>query len=116
MTHQTGKINRMIGTLFDLLFHCGHRHLSRPFTPLGQQGVPRRETYVVCLDCTKQFAYDLTAMRVGKAIDHTHDACVVPRNMAKPRKSKLAYALGLSVPVAVLLGMVLKAKKPSVEK
>jgi hypothetical protein len=25
----------------------------------------RRETYVVCLDCGKEFLYDLKAMRVG---------------------------------------------------
>jgi hypothetical protein len=36
--------------------------------------------------------------------------------MAKPRKTKLAYALGVALPVAVLLGAALKAKKPAVEK
>ena len=48
----------MTRPVINLLFHCGHRHLTRPFTPLSQIGVPRGETYVVCLDCTKQFAYD----------------------------------------------------------
>jgi hypothetical protein len=106
----------LIDTVLNLLFHCGHRHLSRPFTPLGERGVPQGETYVVCLDCTKQFAYDLKEMRIGKAIDHTHDACVIPPGMAKPRKTKLAYALGVALPVAVLLGAALKAKKQAVEK
>ena len=116
MTHQTGTIHRVIGAIFNLLSHCRHRHLTRPFTPLGRQGVPQRETYVVCLDCTKQFAYDLTAMRVGKAIDHTHNDCVIAPDVAKRRKTKLAYALGVSVPVAILLGVALKAKKPAVEE
>lgn len=106
----------VIDTVLNLLFRCSHRHLTRPFTPLDKQGVPHGETYVVCLDCTKQFAYDLTEMRIGKAIDHSHDACVMPPDMRKPRTTMLAHALGLAVPVAVLLGAALRAKKPAVEK
>jgi hypothetical protein len=66
--------------------------------------------------CTKQFAYDLKEMKIGKAIDHSHDAWVMPPDMRKPRKTMLVYALGVAVPVAVLLGAVLRAKKPAVEK
>jgi hypothetical protein len=108
--------NIVFDTVLNLLFRCPHRHLTRPFTPLGEQGVPRGETYVVCLDCTKQFAYDLKQMQMGKAIDRSHDAYVIPADMPKPRKNKLAYALGVAVPVAVLLGAVLTAKKPATEK
>ena len=68
----------VIDTILNLLFRCAHRHLTRPFTPVGGQAAPQGTTYVVCLDCTKQFAYDLKAMRIGKAIDHAHDACVIP--------------------------------------
>ena len=56
-----------MGRLFDLLFGCAHRRLSRPVTPTKQSG-GARETYVVCLDCGQRLAYDLTAMRVGKVI------------------------------------------------
>ena len=97
------------------MFQCAHRHLTRPFTPTGKQGDPRDETYVVCLDCTKQFAYYLQEMRIGKAIHHLHDACVIPPE-PKPRKTKLAYALGVVLPVAVLLGLALAAKKPAAER
>jgi len=107
----------MADSVMDLLFHCGHRHLTRPFTPVGEDCVPSGATYVVCLDCAKQFAYDLKKMRIGKPIDRTHNACVVPGNVAKARKTKLvAYALGATVPVAVLIGAVLKAKKPVVRE
>ncbi len=116
MTHQTGKLHRMIDAVFNLLYHCRHRHLTRPFTAVGVQGVPRRETYVVCLDCTKQFAYDWTAMRVGKAIDSTHDAYVIPAHMAKPRKTRLAYALGIAAPVAVLAAAALKTTRTASER
>jgi hypothetical protein len=106
----------MLDTVLNLLFHCAHRHLTRPFTPSGKQGAPHGETYVVCLDCTKQFAYDWKEMRIGAAIDHTHDACVIPPGMAKPRRTRLAYALGFALPVAVLVGAALKAKKPVGQK
>ena len=106
----------MIDSVINLLFHCGHRHLTRPFTPLSEIGVPRGETYVVCLDCTKQFAYDLKEMRIGKAIDHSHGACVIPRGVPKPRQTRLIYALGAVPVAAVLLGVALASKKPAVEK
>lgn len=106
----------MIDTLLHLLFRCAHRHLTRPFTPLDTKGVPHGETYVVCLDCTKQFAYDLKEMRIGKAIHHSHVACVIPPEMPKPPKTKLAYALGVAVPVAVVLGAALTSKKRSGKK
>jgi hypothetical protein len=106
----------VIDTVLNLLFRCAHRHLTRPFTPSGEEGVPRRETYVVCLDCTKQFTYDLKQMRIGKAIDRSHDACVLPAGMPRPRKTKLAYALGVAVPVAVLVGAALTAKKSAAEQ
>lgn len=106
----------MIDTVWNLLFRCAHRHLTRPFTPIAEQGVSHGETYVVCLDCTKQFAYDLTVMRIGKAVAHSHGACVIPPRVTKARKAILAYTLGVAVPAAVLLGAALITKKPAEEK
>jgi hypothetical protein len=57
----------MLTRLFDLLFGCAHKRLSRPVTPKARKGVGQ-ETYVVCLDCGKRLAYDLNAMKVGKAL------------------------------------------------
>ena len=65
----------VIDTLLNLLFRCPHRHLTRPLTRVGKPGRPG-DSYVVCLDCGKQFAYDLDNMRIGKPIDHSHDASV----------------------------------------
>ena len=101
----------MIDTVLNLLFNCPHRHLTRPFTPVSNTGVGHHETYVVCLDCAKQFAYDLNSMRVGKAIERTHEHSVVVPKMPRTRKTKLKYALaGVGVPLAVLIGM--KFRKP----
>ena len=101
----------MIDTVLNLLFRCSHRRLTRPLAPITKAGQPHSQSYVVCLDCGKQFEYDLTQMRMGKAIDHTHDACVVPPYMPEPRKTKVKWALLAAVPAAVVLGAVLKGKK-----
>lgn len=106
----------MIDTLLNLLFRCAHRHLTRPITPVSKAGVPHGETYVVCLDCAKQFAYDLKEMRIGKVIEHPHDACVLPSSLPTPRRTKVKYALGVAVPLAVLVASVVKAKQPNPEK
>jgi hypothetical protein len=109
----------MIDTVLNLLFNCLHRHLTRPFTPVHQAGIAHGETYVVCLDCAKQFAYDLSTMRIGKPIDHSHEAFVAHPAMPHPHKTKLKYALaGACVPLAVLLasklvGRILKREKKS---
>ncbi len=106
----------VLDTVLHLLFRCAHRHLTRPFTPLGEEGVPRRESYVVCLDCAKQFTYDLNEMRIGKMIDHSHDVCVLPPGMPRPRKTGLASALAVAIPIAVLVGAALRPKKPERDK
>jgi hypothetical protein len=116
------EVNRskpMIDTVLNLLFNCPHRHLTRPFTPVNHGSVTHGETYVVCLDCAKQFAYDLTTMRIGKPIDHSHEAFVVHPAMPHPHKTKLKYALvGAGVPLALLLasklvGRIVKREKKS---
>jgi len=49
----------MMDTLLNLVFRCQHKRLSRPITP------PRSATYVVCLECGKQFDYDMKTMRMA---------------------------------------------------
>src|SRR5258707_14585053 len=100
---------RLIDSILNLLFRCGHRRLTRPFSPLNYGG-QQEECYVVCLDCGKQFSYDLEEMRIGKPIDRSHGASVVPLDSPMPRKKKLKYALW-AVPVAIAVGVALKTKK-----
>jgi hypothetical protein len=56
----------MIDTLVNLVFRCSHRKLTRPITLRGEPGALCTDTYVVCLDCGKQFAYDREEGRVMK--------------------------------------------------
>ena len=105
----------MIDTVLNLLFRCPHRRLTRPVAPITKSGQPHSQSYVVCLDCGKQFEYDLKEMRIGKPIDHSHDAGVVPPRMGKPRKTKVKYALLAGLPAALLVGTLLKSKKKAVK-
>jgi hypothetical protein len=58
----------MMDTLMNILFRCSHRRLSRPAGTASRAGSGDPGTYVVCLDCGKQFAYDPIEMRVGRPI------------------------------------------------
>ena len=101
----------MIDTLLNLLFRCSHGRLTRPVAPMTKVGQPHSQSYVVCLDCGKQFEYDLKTMRMGKVIDRSNDACVVPQARTLPPTTKVKYALLAAVPAALVLGAVLKSKK-----
>src|SRR5215472_13728888 len=65
-----GVVNQMLGFL-DILFGCYHRNYSFPITKKrGQRVSPAAAltgTYVVCLDCGKEFPYDWDEMRVLSA-------------------------------------------------
>jgi hypothetical protein len=58
-------------SLIDLLLGCSHRRTTFPLTPAGRNavsGTTRNNTYVVCLDCGKEFDYDWKEMRVGRPV------------------------------------------------
>ena len=102
---------RRIDNLLNLLFRCSHRRLTRPVAPITKPGQPHSQSYVVCLNCGKQFEYDLSQMRMGKAIDRSHEAGVLPPDIPAPRTRKIEYALLAAVPAVVVLGAVLTGKK-----
>jgi hypothetical protein len=54
-------------TIFDAIFGCWHKRTTFPITNRNGQrrsGDAQRGTYVVCLDCGKEFAYDWQRMRM----------------------------------------------------
>ena len=105
----------MIDSVLNLLFRCSHRRLTRPVTPVSKAGAPNGATYIVCLDCGKQFAYDAKEMRMGKALPAAQDSGVIDPASRKKR-SKLKYAVWASIPLAVLVGSTWKGKpKPTEE-
>ena len=68
--------------LFEMMFGCSHKRCSFPITVRGKQrrspAASLTGTYVVCLDCGQEFAYDWNKMRMvdGPAADHA-DAVAV---------------------------------------
>jgi len=101
----------MIDTISNLLFRCSHKRLTRPLSAVTKTGHPRGGTYVVCLDCGKQFPYDVQAMRVGKAASADADAGVLHPPVVAPR-SKLRYAMWASaIPAAIFLGRAFVKKR-----
>jgi len=58
----------MIASLVDLLFGCSHSNYSFPQTVKSGHARPAAATvtgtYVVCLDCGKEFPYDWRSMKV----------------------------------------------------
>lgn len=54
-------------TIFDALFGCWHKRTTFPLTSRRgerRSGASQKGTYVACLDCGKEFAYDWQKMRV----------------------------------------------------
>jgi hypothetical protein len=102
----------MIDTVLNLLFRCPHRRLTRPVTPVTKAGVAHGGTYVVCLDCGKQFAYDTKEMRIGKPIASSPDSGVLHPEVVGPKSGgKVGFALLASLPLVVLIGSALKPKR-----
>ncbi len=107
----------MIGVLAELLFRCPHRRLTRPITPVSRSGEPGGETYVVCLECGKQFYYDWEKMRLGGPVPRGDGKGVLPPEPPKPRTSKLKYAvLASAIPLAVLIGKTILSRPKAAKK
>jgi hypothetical protein len=62
------------GELLAAFLGCPHRRMSVPLTPKAS-----RRTYVVCLECGKEFEYSWKEMKVGR----TSKAFYVERSKAE---------------------------------
>jgi hypothetical protein len=64
----------MLQALLNALFGCSHRRTSFPLTPVRRSAshsasAAGNGTYVVCLDCGKEFAYNWSDMRLGEPME-----------------------------------------------
>jgi hypothetical protein len=68
MKSLVSALNKTIGALFNLLFGCSHLHTTFPQSIKRGQRRTRAAyltgTYVVCLKCGREFAYDWDEMRI----------------------------------------------------
>jgi hypothetical protein len=62
----------MFRSFIELVFGCPHPRTTFPLTPARRNAAPSATrgngTYVVCLDCGKEFAYNWKDMRVGQPV------------------------------------------------
>ncbi len=54
----------MLNTITDFFFGCTHKRTSFPISTRAAKVRTKTGTYVVCLDCGKEFAYNWEEMRI----------------------------------------------------
>ena len=61
---------QLVQAVANLFFGCQHRRTTFPLTPKRRNGAPASqfETYVACLDCGEELAYNWDEMRVGPSV------------------------------------------------
>ena len=76
----------MFGKIMDAVFGCRHPRYSFPITiRAGSRQTTagaRMGTYVVCLDCGREFSYDWQKMRVAHSNPHTTPPALVTKEAA----------------------------------
>jgi len=75
----------MLAKLMDALFGCRHARYSFPLTIRANArrgSASRIGTYVVCLDCGREFNYDWQAMRVAKSVSRKAARSLVTKEAA----------------------------------
>jgi hypothetical protein len=109
------ELKRELGPELQLnIFDCRHKRMTRPITPVNKTNSPEAATYVVCLECGRQFVYDLKTMRVGPRIPASPASGVLDSD-SPGRKNALRYAVIASVAPLVWAAshFLRKAKRPS---
>jgi len=105
----------MFKSLLKLLFRCPHKRMTRPMTPGRRAGAPLGDTYVVCLDCGKQFLYDMKDIN-GKSVPVSPVVSVLHERMPRSKVKTLRYvALASAVPLALIVRAGFKRLRKSSE-
>lgn len=78
----------MIADLMDILFGCWHSNYSFPLTAKAEKrlhsAAQATGTYVVCLDCGKEFPYDWKSMKVVTGTPALNNTVEFPSTVAEP--------------------------------
>jgi len=84
----------MLHSIGNVLFGCGHQRTTFPISPrrraVGTLPVTGTSsgTYVACLDCGKEFAYDWKSMSIGRPMAKP---AVPPTQQTQPMFSFLRF-------------------------
>ena len=79
----------MLNNLMNVLLGCSHRRTTFPITPARKAGFApapgqRHSTYVVCLDCGKEFGYNWSEMRIGDPVAATREPAFQVGQASRP--------------------------------
>jgi len=74
----------MVTAILNFFFGCRHKRLTRPMTPRAKPGADHQGAYVACLDCGRQFHYDVRNMSIGKPVDKTVNVSL-PKPQTRPQ-------------------------------
>lgn len=70
--------------ILEFLFGCSHRRTTFPITPTRHfRSVTNKATYIVCLDCGKEFGYNWKAMKVSDNMDTAMSTDLRPQQEPK---------------------------------
>jgi hypothetical protein len=58
----------MMASLINYLFGCSHERTTFPMRTKSSTDTNRQGTYIVCLDCGKEFDYNWKEMHAGAAV------------------------------------------------
>jgi hypothetical protein len=106
----------VIDSIWNLLFRCQHRKTTFPLTPVRKKNDNNpAETYIVCLECGRQFTYDWDNMRLGKVADISGGPAPsepVPVRIPFRTKSNLRYLIwGSALSAALVVGKAIQTRK-----
>lgn len=83
--------------LLDVMFGCSHKHTTFPLTPARQNsmmpGAVRKGTYVVCLDCGKEFSYNWRDMTLGQQLKPLYNSSSIFQNSGKETEAASALSM-----------------------
>ena len=60
-------MTRLLRWLYAELFDCQHKRYCFPIT-MRRASNSYKETFVVCLDCGREYAYDFSEMKLGRPL------------------------------------------------
>ena len=105
----------MLAALLNCFFGCTHKRTTFPLTQARKTGADASETYVVCLDCGKQFVYDWEHMRIAKPVDiaaaSTSVDAEAPRIPFKTKRALRYLAWASAVSAAWAVGRAVKSRR-----
>jgi hypothetical protein len=83
--------------LLDVMFGCSHKRTTFPLTPLRRDAMSsegaRKGTYVVCLDCGKEFSYSWREMQMGERVDKRYKPASILQNSGKETEAASALSM-----------------------